>query len=835
VFTSVMLSYHGVGVMPLAYVGIAISAVFVQTITSRYSGQTSLIKLIYYNHIIQFSILVFISVLIYSGLLGHWVSLGLYIYISIFALVTVTYFYQYCQSLLTIRDAKRIYAFIGSGAIAGGVFGGYFTSALVPHIGNLGLVIFSAIFLGVSGLIINIIDKNYREDEANSIHTRESQTRPKQQLSLFNNDHVRNIAMIIGLGVVVSKLVDYQFNFLAFDNIIGQDNLTSFFGFWFSTINVVGLLFQMLIVSKVVDRLGVSRSIAVMPFFLLIGSGLLLVFPILAFGVVVKLMEGSLKQSLYKTSTEINIMPLTSGLRNRAKTFVDVVVDSFATGLVGVVIYIFINKAALPFYFIGIITIATTCLWIYSIYRSSHTYKAELSRMVKGDHMPLNESERIGTTAKRMVLDQYLTQHKTKGKNAKQLLLELTSHVDANIRKSAILRYVKNYGLASISDLSHCTEDPSLLVRKAVFFAYIMKARTEKQIDDLYIGMDTKNFVIVTAALAEAIGNNTKQKTLFSLNDRIDEAHDRLVFEKHTEDVEKLFGQIYRAITICKYLKRYSLIIDAIRNPENEKLQKESLRAIAYGKARRIFDLLGLEDIAEENLQSYYKTLSVFPIKLLIKAKSLIVRRSNKINSLLPAFEYIDQQEHLDFLFTLLDHPRLKTRRTALRIINKLRKKFNHLSFENKSNRRRLNFEVKHLKKLAAAKIFIQELQMKNEDSVIYKTINDINKVLNRQINRSVMSTFIYMALISEKDELSMIYQAIKSTRKDAALDLLDGIIEYRIRKNLIPVLEVVVHKRFTVEDLRSINQRPMNLRSFKYLVKEIKDERLIKLAESIR
>lgn len=829
-----MLSYHGVSIMPLAYIGVALSAIIVHVLTNKFSGKISLIQLIYYNHTVQIVILILLSALIGFGLVGPLVSLGFYIYISIFALITVTYFYQYCQSLLTIRDAKRIYAFIGSAAISGGVFGGYLTSILVPFVGNLGMVICSAILLIISGVIIHFIHKGYSEDEANTLYTVESPSSAIDQLSILNNSHVKNIAMIIGLGVVVSKLVDYQFNFLAYENIKGEDALTAFFGFCFSSINVVGLCLQMFLVSKIMKRFGVSKSLAVMPLFLLLGSVLLLIFPILFFGVVIKLIEGSLKQSVYKTSTEINIMPLTTSLRNRAKTFVDVVVDSIATGLVGIIIYILINKAALPFYFIGGITSFIICLWIYAIYRSSRTYKIELAKMVKGDYQSLDESERVGTNIKKIALDQYLIENKTKGETTKETLLKLTRHQDVNIRKSAILRYVDNFGIRSISDLSHCTRDPELLVRKAVFFAFIMKARTEQQIEDLYIGLSTKNFIIVTAALAEAIGNNSKQKRLFLLNDRIEEAYNKLVFEESSLEVEKLFGQIYRAITICKYIKRYPLIIDAIHNPSSVRLQKEALRAVAYGKAKRIFDVLEIDDIADENKKNYYKTLSVFPNKLLIKAESMLMDKNKRIHVLLPAFEYVDSQRHVNFLFRLLDHPSLKTRRVALRMINNLRKKYNHLSFDHRSNMRRLNYEIKYLKRLSAAIIFVQDVQLKNDSELVYEKCNDIIRTLSRQVNRTILSTFIYLSLITEKDELSMIYQAIKSTRKDAALDLLDGILEYKIRKNLIPVLDVVSHKRYTASDLKLIKQKPMNAKRIMTFVRSIKDDRLLALVSDI-
>ena len=89
------------------------------------------------------------------------------------------------------------------------------------------------------------------------------------------------------------------------------------------------------------------------------------------------------------------------------------------------------------------------------------------------------------------------------------------------------------------------------------------------------------------------------------------------------------------------------------------------------------------------------------------------------------------------------------------------------------------------------------------------------------------------MALLTGKDELKMIYQAIKSTRKDAALDLLDGILDYKLRKRLIPILDLVIHKRYNLHALRAIDQKPMNKTKITNLFKQLKDEKLMTLHAS--
>ena len=45
--------------------------------------------------------------------------------------------------------------------------------------------------------------------------------------------------------------------------------------------------------------------------------------------------DGSLKQSINKAAIELLIMPISPEIKNQTKTFIDVFVDSLATGIIG--------------------------------------------------------------------------------------------------------------------------------------------------------------------------------------------------------------------------------------------------------------------------------------------------------------------------------------------------------------------------------------------------------------------------------------------------------------------------------------------------------------------
>lgn len=811
-FTSLLLTHYGMVIMPTAFILIAVSAIVVHAIIYKLTVNKSLVSSIWVNHTINILILITVGILLYKKVMNPVISLGLYIYISIFALITITFFYQYCQSLLTIREAKRVYSFIGSGAIAGGVLGGYYTSIFVPYIGSLGLVISSIVFLCVSAGIIYELHKSYKEDSDEYNSKVDESSGSKMQVYALFNPHVLNIALVIGVGVIVSKLVDYQFNYIVYQTIAEENDLTAFFGFWFSSINVLGLIIQLFVVNYVIDRLGVTSSMMIMPTLLLLGVIVMIVSPVLAGAILIKTLDGSLKQSLYKTTTEINIMPLTPSLRKRAKTLVDVVVDSLATGVAGLIVLIGVNYLDLDFRIIVGITLVFTLLWIYFAYRTKHTYTEQLSKMIIGDEIPLVESERIGTNAKKLYIDDYIRNNKLGSQNRNLILRQLIQHENPVLRRAAIIKYAKEFPSEAVKYLEDLKQDPSIIVQKAIYYTLLLAYKTPNQVDKLYNNIDARSFIILTSALAEAVGSQRKLKSTYQLHDRIDSANDKFNELNNNPLPDKLELQIFKAITISKYVQRYNLVLGAINHSIDHKRQANALRAVAYGKLGILTTSFNIESIHPTNLNLYYRTMSEFPNRLLTRLQSLKATNKKQLLKYLPACEYSESQKILNFLLSLVDTEAIRIRRRSLRIINEIRKKNPHLKYYRRKNLGRLSKEINHMKKLAAC-MNVYGVIMNDNTNVDNATKAKLaRRSIQGQINSSILSVFILLSLLTQRSDLGAIYRAIKSDKSDAALDYLDGILNFRLRKLIMPVLEMCINRKYKNINLKRVSQRSWTL-----------------------
>jgi len=823
--TSLMLNAYGLDIMPVAFGGIAIAAIIIHFILLIIRKKFSLVRSMYINFCFHIILIIGLSVAFVLGKLTGWLTVLMYVYINLFSVLTVTLFFQYCQSLLSIREAKRVLSYVGVWAIAGGVFGGYFASALVPLLGNLGLLLSAIFFLTIATLSLRLLQKEYGTDLVDAESNKEVSN--SFFFKTLGNKHVAYIAAIIGLGVMASKLLDYQFNAVAYAHYVDEEQLTSFLAFWFSTINVVSLLLQLFLVNTIIDRLGISYSMSIMPFLFLFSLLAFFYIPILAIGAAMKMIDGSLKQSLYKTSTEINIMPLPNLIRDRAKTLVDLVVDSLATGLSGIIIYVLIQKVILPLSVITATTIGIVVLWLVFIRLSRKTYLAQLSKLVfKND----DDYEELETTPQQYI-QSFIHNKPRKTKERFDILISLTKDKKAPIRAAALSTISEEYNLDALQKLQHLKTDKSIVIRKQYFLETLQYVNTKVELNKLYSSAQAKNKIVLTGALAKSIGNRKRQQKNYSLSNRIEQAYELLTTDHSLPKI--LWRTFMTAVAHSRYEKFYPIIIENINQTTDDEMKKYALFAIRKAKVKSLFDFLIESEVKPNNLNAWYKSLSAFPNLLLQYFNNNPITQKNLLRTI-PALGYVGSQPNLDFLFKSIHHPKRKIRIAALLSISKMKKEFPFLNYNKRKNLLRLNRSIVQCKSIINGICLINKFtKIHKEDSNNMRIIKKAHRNLRKDLNVQIHTIFILLELKLDSDEMIKCYKGLRSGNAQATMDYLDQLLPYRIRLKVLPILELSIAKNITDSLMKSkgIKVTRKNT-SIKYLRKlhSTKYEEVIKL-----
>nr|NIW79005.1 hypothetical protein [Calditrichia bacterium] len=178
---SLFLTNFGAENLPYVFILVAVFAAVISTIYSRFAKRIRLHLLIRSALLFIISNLIIFWLLLYFDYQGGWFIYAFYVWVAIFAVITTSQFWTLANYVFNAREAKRLFGFVGAGAISGGIFGGYLTNYLAPLIGTNHLI-FICIGLLTLCLIISQVVWGMRAQDSQT-----EQTRQKQQAGNFKS------------------------------------------------------------------------------------------------------------------------------------------------------------------------------------------------------------------------------------------------------------------------------------------------------------------------------------------------------------------------------------------------------------------------------------------------------------------------------------------------------------------------------------------------------------------------------------------------------------------------------------------------------------------------
>ena len=376
---AMFLTYIGIDKLPYAFIVVAVAAAGVIYLYSKIMNRFRLSRLIGFT--IGFSI---VSLVVFWYLLSIqfkavWFYYLFYVWASLYGVITTSQFWLLANYVFNAREAKRLFGIIGAGAISGGIAGGYLTRWLAPILGTSNMLFFCIGFLLLCSVIMIIVWSKGGRYHYNAHLAYEKRTQKKETFhtpfELFKQSrHLAYIAAIVGVSVIVANLVDFQFSAIASESIQDKDKLAAFFGFWLSNLSVASLLIQLLLTGRVLKVLGVTASLFFLPAGILLGAFCILVAPVLWSAIVIKVSDGGFKQSINKAGMELLALPLPSMVKIQGKAFIDIFIDSLATGLGGFLLLIFTSWLGLQTRHVSFVIIGFVLVWFILVIKVRSAY-----------------------------------------------------------------------------------------------------------------------------------------------------------------------------------------------------------------------------------------------------------------------------------------------------------------------------------------------------------------------------------------------------------------------------------------------------------------------------
>jgi ATP:ADP antiporter, AAA family len=256
---------------------------------------------------------------------------GFYIFGDLFVTLMCACFFSFLNDSVTPDMSKRLYSFVILGGVVGGVIGTSLVRvwlkllSLSEWMSVCVLLIVATIFCGYQAA------KAFeRLGTAQFVGDTEAETDEKLEDSaieimrkVFSKKYLLGIISLVVMYEMVSTLFDFQFT-SAVSHFLSGKEIGAQFANVYLAVNIVSLLVQLFLTSFVLNQLGVSKGIMVMPVLAAVGALMFFVSPILLTGSLLCVIDNSFNYSINQTSREALYVPLGKGDKYQAKAFIDI-------------------------------------------------------------------------------------------------------------------------------------------------------------------------------------------------------------------------------------------------------------------------------------------------------------------------------------------------------------------------------------------------------------------------------------------------------------------------------------------------------------------------------
>ncbi len=298
---------------------------------------------------------------------------ALYAWTGLFASWVMVQIWTLLGRAYTITQAKRLYGFIGSGAVLGGVVGAVVARgamAMAPPRASLVVAAIVMMAAAVPVIAIRLVDQ---PEEPQRASDGGSSPQVTTGLSLlWENAFARRVLGIVLVSTVTVTIADYVFKSVVAHEIHDAAQLGAVFSTFYAVTNTLGLVAQLFVAPWIFRTLGVQKALFAFPALLFFAAGGVVATAALG-GLLVAVMalkgiDGVLRYSLHRTSAELLLVPVPDLTRERIKPIVDLVGTRGGQALASVgILFLVAFNAGKP-KLLGAVLLTLAIVWLALVY-----------------------------------------------------------------------------------------------------------------------------------------------------------------------------------------------------------------------------------------------------------------------------------------------------------------------------------------------------------------------------------------------------------------------------------------------------------------------------------
>ena len=305
---------------------------------------------------------------------GAWPFMGIayYLWVGMFSVFVVAQFWTFCADIYTDERGKRMLPFIAIGATSGAAFGSWVVNQLVGSkiMPTEALLMVAIAPLLGSIFIVRIVAKREALQATADVETA-TESIMQEKPSIWGGAKLVLLSKFLLLAALVTLLSNWVntngenllFGVIqdslqseaAAQGVTGdssivefvRDGTTAFYGNFFFWVNIVALLLQAFVASRLLKYGGFAAILLILPVIALTSYTVMALLPILAVVKVMKIAENATDYSLNNTSRHVLWLPVSSAMKFRGKPAIDTLYVRLGDGLAAITVLVGVQLLAL--------------------------------------------------------------------------------------------------------------------------------------------------------------------------------------------------------------------------------------------------------------------------------------------------------------------------------------------------------------------------------------------------------------------------------------------------------------------------------------------------------
>jgi len=303
------------------------------------------LRLITYTKLFCVASLVLFSVL---GRMGVKIGIPFFLWVGCYSLTILAQFWAFANDIYTPEQGKRVFAIIGVGASVGALVGALLAKPAVEPLGYNNMMLVPAGVLLVCLLIVRVVNKHETKSEEQKREAAKPPGGKGGMSMILQHKYLLLIAAIIlmvnlintnGEFILDSTLaaVKEQRGFDAAQYKVWLGKFKADYFFW---ANLVGVLLQLFVTSRVFKYLDVRGALYIYPIIVICAYTGMTIFPVLAMVRIGKIAENANDYSIYNAAKQALWLPTTREQKYVAKQAIDTFVVRAGDLISGGVVYV---------------------------------------------------------------------------------------------------------------------------------------------------------------------------------------------------------------------------------------------------------------------------------------------------------------------------------------------------------------------------------------------------------------------------------------------------------------------------------------------------------------